>query len=537
MKEHSPHKWWQNGIIYQIYPRSFQDSNGDGIGDLNGIVARLDYLRWLGVDAIWISPIYPSPMADFGYDVADYTDIHPMFGDLADFDRLVDEAHDRDIKVLLDFVPNHTSDQHPWFVEARSSRENPKRDWYIWRDPAPGGGPPNNWISNFGGSAWELDETTGQYHYHAFLKEQPDLNWRNPEVRRAMLDVLRFWFERGVDGFRIDVLWHLIKDAAFTDNPPNPRYTQDMPPVFALLQTHTTDRPEVFEIVAEMRRIADGYGERVLIGEIYLPIERLVAYYGHEGEGAHLPFNFHLLLTRWTAPALAALIEKYEAALPAHGWPNWVLSNHDRPRVASRVGAENARLAAMLLLTLRGTPTLYYGDELGMQDGVISPEQVQDPLEKRVAGFGIGRDPARTPMQWDGTPNAGFSKAAPWLPVSADYETVNVVAERGDPTSTLSLYRALIDLRRVEKALSVGAYRSEHDGEDTLMYTRSHDDSTWLVALNFAGGSRRVELPMGFTRVDIALSTLLDRSGVHKDAIELRPCEGVVGRVVPSDEM
>jgi alpha-glucosidase len=530
--EHSARKWWQKGAIYQIYPRSFQDSNGDGIGDLNGIISRLDYLQWLGIDAIWISPIYPSPMADFGYDVADYTDIHPMFGTLADFDRLVGEAHRRDLKVILDFVPNHTSDQHPWFVESRASRENAKRDWYIWRDPAQDGGPPNNWISNFGGSAWEFDEATGQYFYHAFLPEQPDLNWRNPDVREAMYDVLRFWFDRGVDGFRIDVLWHLIKDDAFTDNPPNPRFKEGMAPVWSLLQTYTTDRPEVFEIVADMRRIADSYGDRVLIGEIYLPIDRLVAYYGQNGDGAHLPFNFHLLLTRWTAPALHALIEKYEGALPAGGWPNWVLSNHDRPRVASRVGPEKARIAAMLLLSLRGTPTLYYGDELGMEDGVIAPGQVQDPLERRVPGFGIGRDPARTPMRWDSSENAGFSAAPPWLPVAADYVASNVEAQRGDPASILSLYKELLRLRRAEKALSVGAYRSEHADDDTLVFSRSHDGVTWLAAFNFAAEKRTVQLPGANPAVEIALSTLMDRAGVESDYVELRPYEAVLGRLI-----
>ena len=277
-------------MIYQIYPRSFQDTNGDGIGDLKGIERRLDYLAGLGVDAIWISPIYPSPMADFGYDVADYCDVDPRFGTLADFDSLLAQAHARGLKVLLDFVPNHTSDRHPWFVESRASRDNPKRDWYIWRDPAPDGGPPNNWISDFGGSAWEWDEATGQYYYHAFLKEQPDLNWRNPAVQAAMYDVMRFWFDRGVDGFRIDVLWHLVKAADFPDNPPNPAYQPAMGDMHRVLQLHSTDQPEVHEIAADMRAIADRYGasgrgERVLIGEIYLPVDRLMDYYGRERAG------------------------------------------------------------------------------------------------------------------------------------------------------------------------------------------------------------------------------------------------------------
>jgi alpha-glucosidase len=311
--------WWKRGIVYQIYPRSFQDSNGDGIGDLKGIRQRLDYLAWLGVDAIWISPIYTSPMADFGYDVADYCGIDPIFGTIEDFDRLVEDAHARGLKLILDFVPNHTSDRHPWFAESRSSRTDPKRDWYIWRDAAPDGSPPNNWISNFGGPAWEWDEATGQYYHHAFLKEQPDLNWRNPEVRSAMYDALRFWLDRGVDGFRVDVIWHLIKDAAFRDNPPNPAYQPNQAEINRFLQVHSADQPEVHEVVSEMRRVLEEYPERVLIGEIYLPLERLVAYYGQDLAGAHLPFNFQLIHTAWNAREIAALIDEYEAAVPAGG--------------------------------------------------------------------------------------------------------------------------------------------------------------------------------------------------------------------------
>ena len=281
--------WWQHAVIYEIYPRSFQDSNGDGVGDLNGIIRRLDYLVVLGVDAIWISPIYPSPMADFGYDVADYCDIHPIFGTMEDFDRLLQEAHRRGLKVILDFVPNHTSDRHPWFLESRSSRDNAKRDWYIWRDK------PNNWLSNFGGSAWEYDEKTGQYYLHLFLKEQPDLNWRNPAVKAAMFDVLRFWLRKGVDGFRVDVMWMMIKDDQFRDNPPNPGYRVGLPPHTRLLPVYNSDRPEIHDLVAEMRAVVDEFADRVLIGEIYLPVPQLMTYYGQDLRGANLPFNFQLL--------------------------------------------------------------------------------------------------------------------------------------------------------------------------------------------------------------------------------------------------
>ena len=352
-------------------------------------------------------------MVDFGYDVADYCDIDPCFGTLADFDDLLMQAHRRGLKVLLDFVPNHTSDQHPWFVESRAAKDNQKRDWYIWRDAAADGGPPNNWISDFGGSAWQWDEITGQYYYHAFLKEQPDLNWRHPDVQAAMYDVMRFWFDRGVDGFRIDVLWHMLKAADFPDNPPNPDYRPGMGEMHRLLQRHSTDQPEVHSIAAAMRDIADSYGarglgERVLIGEIYLPVDRLMHYYGRERPGVHLPFNFQLIDMPWDARTLAAAITNYEAALPVAGWPNWVLGNHDRPRVATRLGQAQARVAAVLLLTLRGTPTLYYGDELGLSDVMIEPSQVRDPRELREPGLALGRDPVRTPMPWDGNEQCGF---------------------------------------------------------------------------------------------------------------------------------
>nr|HAQ92995.1 alpha-amylase [Afipia sp.] len=411
MRENVP--WWKSGILYQIYPRSFQDSDGDGVGDLRGVIERLPYLRELGVDALWLSPIFPSPMEDFGYDISDYTGIDPLFGTLADFDALVAAAHDFGLKIVLDLVPNHTSDQHPWFIESRGSRDSAKRDWYIWRDPKGEGGPPNNWLSEFGGSTWEFDAHTGQYYYHAFLRSQPDLNWRNPEVRGAMHDVMRFWLRRGVDGFRVDVMWHLIKDDVLRDNPPNPDFVPGQQPYEQLIPLYSTDRPEVHDVVAELRQVIDEFDDRVLIGEIYLPPAKLVAYYGRNLAGAHLPFNFALISTPWNARAIAKLVDDYEAALPAGAWPNWVLGNHDRQRIASRLGTDQARVAAMLLLTLRGTPTLYYGDEIGMPQVAIAPDRVRDPWEKNVPGMGVGRDGCRTPMQWDETAYAGFSVREP----------------------------------------------------------------------------------------------------------------------------
>jgi glycosidase len=525
--------WWQTCVIYQIYPRSFQDTNDDGVGDLKGIEQRLDYLVGLGVEAIWISPIYPSPMVDFGYDVADYCDVDPRFGNLADFDDLLTQAHRQGLKVLLDFVPNHTSDQHPWFVESRSSQENQKRDWYIWRDPAADGGPPNNWISDFGGSAWEWDKITKQYYYHAFLKEQPDLNWRHPAVQAAMYDVMRFWFDRGVDGFRIDVLWHMLKAADFPDNPPNPAYRSEMGEMHRLLQLHSTDQPEVHGIAAEMREIADSYGakgqgDRVLIGEIYLPVDRLMHYYGGERPGVHLPFNFQLIDTPWEARSLAAAITSYEAALPPGGWPNWVLGNHDRPRVATRRGQAQARVAAVLLLTLRGTPTLYYGDELGLSDVAIEPSQVRDPRELREPGLALGRDPVRTPMPWDARENAGFTTANPWLPLNANWPTRNVARMTEESHSILTLYRRLLDLRRDCLALSIGDFVLLDVEDEILAYERRHDSERLIVALNLGGQPHRLPLPDWARGGRLLLSTLEDAVLAEDGSLLLRSNEGVV---------
>jgi alpha-glucosidase len=520
--------WWQRGVIYQVYPRSFQDENGDGVGDLAGITARLEYLTTLNVDAVWISPVYPSPMADFGYDVADYCAIAPVFGTLGDFDRLVARAHELGLKVLLDFVPNHSSDKHPWFTESRSSRDNPKRDWYLWRDPAPDGGPPNNWLSRMGGPAWEWDALTGQYYYHAFLREQPDLNWRNADVRTAMDCVLRFWLDRGVDGFRVDVLWLLIKDALFRDNPPNPGFKAGEPDHHRQLQTYTEDQPEVHDIVRSMRATLDEYGERVLIGEIYLPVPQLVSYYGPNGDGANMPFNFQLISAPWNAAEIARIVSEYDHALPSHAWPNWVLGNHDNPRVASRIGARQARVAAMLLLTLRGTPTLYYGDEIGMTDGAIPSDRVQDPAELRQPGIGQGRDPERTPMQWDGSPNAGFSSGVPWLPISGG-NFVNVVDQDGEASSMLMFYRRLLALRRSEPALVEGAIERVVAGANVLTYERRLGGDRFFIALNMAGMDAPVEVPQG----TVVVSTTEGHEGkrVAESGLLLAGDEGMVIRV------
>jgi alpha-glucosidase len=521
--------WWRDGIFYQIYPRSFQDSDGDGVGDLKGIIERLPYVRSLGVDAIWLSPIFPSPMADFGYDISDYAAIDPLFGTMADLGALVSAAHGAGLKLILDLVPNHTSDQHPWFIESRSSRRSPKRDWYLWRDPRPDGGTPNNWMSEFGGSAWQYDAGTGQYYYHAFLAQQPDLNWRNAQVRRAMYDAMRFWLRKGVDGFRVDVIWHLIKDEAFRDNPPNPNFRVGRPPHEKLLPLYTADQPEIHAVISEMRGVIDEFEDRVLIGEIYLPFEKLVTYYGKDLSGAHLPFNFALLSAAWNARGIEKIIAEYEGVMPQGAWPNWVLGNHDRPRVASRVGRDQARVAAMLLLTLRGTPTLYYGDEIGMHQVAIAPDQVQDPFEKNVPGIGVGRDGCRTPMQWDATDHAGFSVAQPWLPLPDDYVQENVANLGADRQSILNFYLALIDLRKRLPALVSGAYVPIAAKGDLLLYKRQDKEGSILIALNLGDAPISIASEtIGLSGV-IMLSTFMDRHGeAIGETLDLRGNEGVI---------
>ncbi|MEF2279979.1 alpha-amylase family glycosyl hydrolase [Deinococcus sp. YIM 134068] len=513
-------QWWQSGIIYQIYPRSFQDASGDGVGDLRGITARLPYVASLGVEAVWLSPIFTSPMRDFGYDVADYCDIDPLFGTLEDFDALVAEAKRLGLKVMLDFVPNHTSSDHAWFKEAQTGKDSAKRDWYVWRDPAGDGGPPNNWKSFFGGGAWTLDEVSGQYYLHQFLPSQPDLNWRNPEVRAAMADVLRFWMRRGVDGFRVDVIWLLAEDERFLDEPENPEWQPGQVEHNSLLHIYTQDQPETHTYIRELRQVLDEFStpehDRMMVGEIYLPVERLLPFAGtRDAPMVHLPFNFHLILMPWDAAQVRAFADMYDAACRAvHSWPNWVLGNHDQHRFKTRVGAAQYRVAQTLLLTLRGTPTVYYGDEIGM-------ENVPVPLEKMVDPAGLqqpdvpsaSRDPERTPMQWDATPNAGFAPAdaTPWLPLADDFERVNVQVQNDDPTSDLNYFRTLTGLRREHPALIGGDYRPLDSGHaDVFAFERTLGDERLTVLLNFGGEERQVgELARG----SVVLSSLNDTPG------------------------
>ena len=528
MTGHNHDRWWETGVVYQIYPRSFQDTNGDGVGDLAGIATRLEYLKsTLGVDAVWISPIFRSPMADFGYDVADYTDIDPLFGTLQDADDVIGVAHDLGLKVIIDWVPNHTSDQHPWFLESRSSRESPKRDWYVWKDPGPGGEPPNNWLSVFGGSAWKLDGETGRYYLHSFLVEQPDLNWRNPDVVLAMLDTLRFWLERGVDGFRVDVAHFMMKDPLFRDNPPasgSANLLKDQKEYDT--QDHLYDKahPDIFALHCKIRSVIDEYDDRFIVGEIHeSDWSKWAKYYGEDLTGLHMPFDFSLLWSPWDANEFRTRIEAQEAVIPEGAWGNHVLGNHDEARFATRFGPERVRSAAVLLLTLRGTPTMYYGEELGLIDCVVAPGMEQDPWGRTHPD--LNRDGCRSPMQWTLGPGMGFTTpdAEPWLPFADP--TTSVETQMDDPSSPLSLYRELLALRRARRELASGDFTMLDDNPDNVLsFARSLDGRSSYVAINFTEEEQPYTFPVEVTQL---LGTAGPRQGVLR-AITLEPNEAVV---------
>jgi alpha-glucosidase len=528
----SNHLWWRQAVFYQIYPLSFADSNGDGHGDLQGIVSKLDYLsETLGVDAIWISPFFKSPMRDWGYDVSDHCDVDPMFGNLADAEQLIAEAHERGLKVIIDYVLNHTSDQHPWFLESSSSKDNPKRDWYVWRDGRHGG-PPNNWVSVFSGPAWTYHEDTGQWYRHTYLSEQPDLNWRNPEVVEAMMGVARFWMDLGVDGFRVDAAHQMMKDPDERDNPPAPsdypRPWKDMGEYDEYIHLYDFGHPDVHEAHRRFREVVDSYERDVVtVGEIHIfDLPEWASYYGEHLDQLHMPFNFHLMASEWNVPSLRGTIEAVLWNVPVGGWTNWTLGNHDEIRLASRLPSGHDRLAALLLLTLRGSPFLYYGDELGMHESKIADELQLDPWGRRVAT--LSRDGARTPMHWSGEPNAGFSVngSVPWLPIGDDHETVNVQTQLDDPGSTLNMYRRLLALRSESVALRLGSFLAHPASTDEiLVYRREADHQTMTVALNFSRRSQSVSLRRG----RVVFSTLdPDRDEAFKDGLELAPLEGVV---------
>ncbi|WP_314957659.1 alpha-amylase family glycosyl hydrolase [Bradyrhizobium cosmicum] len=483
--------WWKSAVIYELAPISFQDSNGDGKGDLPGLLSRIEYLTWLGVDAVWLTPIYKSPFRDFGYDISDFQTIDPAFGSLEDMDRLIARLHELGIKLILDLVPNHSSDDHAWFVESRASRDNPKADWYVWAEPAETGAPPNNWLSRFGGSAWEWCEARGQYYYHSFLAEQPDLNWRNPDVRAAIAGVMRFWLDRGVDGFRVDASAVLIKDPLLRDNPPAPE-GQTKPPPQRLMPVFTDDRPETMQCIEFIREVIDRYESRLLCGEVQGKTDRIGHFYGTERPRLHLPLNFALLDCRWDVLDLQATIDAYLNALPEGGWPVWVIGGHDKQRIASKIGQAAMRTLAMLLLTMKGTPFFFMGDEIGRERVHIPGDRIDDPFEKLVKGYGLCRDPERAPMRWDDSPTGGFTTGEPWLPLEADGAR-NADHQRSDERSILHLFRSLISVRRAYPALQRGAYHPVRARNDILAYRRALDQSELLIVLNIATEPRKFE--------------------------------------------
>jgi alpha-glucosidase len=514
--------WWQQGAIYQIYPRSFGDSDGDGVGDLRGILAHLDYLSDLGVTAVWLSPIFPSPMADFGYDVSDYCDIDPIFGSLADMDALVAGCHSRGIKIVLDWVLNHTSDLHPWFLASRSGGDDPRRDWYVWRDGAPGGGPPNNWNSAFAavGPAWTLDHASGQWYLHSFLPRQPDLNWDNPQVEAAMHEVLRFWLDREIDGFRLDAVHRLAKDPQLRDNVPGQR-------------RYDEDWDSMPERLRGIRRVVDSYPNRMLVGELYLlDLVRFVGYL-NTGDQLHLAHNFVFIQLPWSATAYRASIDEFETLSAEHTWPAWFLANHDLPRVASRFdtdgqGAARARAVGLMLYALRGTPFIYQGEELGLPDAVIPPDRIVDV---------DGRDPQRAPIPWQppsvAGPGAGFTTGTPWLPLIGNAETLCAQHQADDPHSTLTLFRRLAALRAQTPALQGGAQRLLDTGPDILAWIREDPQDRLLAAVNFAARSVALPLPDTDGHGTLVLSTNPDHApnAPARRSITLNPSEAVLLRI------
>lgn len=526
---------WSKAIIYQIYPRSFKDSNNDGIGDLKGITQKIDYLADLGINTIWISPMYKSPMIDFGYDVSDYYKIDPIFGCLKDFDLLAKQAHRRKIKIIMDFIPSHTSTLYSWFLESRSSKDNPKRDWYIWKDGKSNESPPNNWLSVFGGSRWKLDKKTNQYYLHTFLTEQADLNWRNKEVKEAMLGILKFWLERGVDGFRVDAFDHIYKDKRFLDEPPNPKYRRGVDdPYDSQLHIYTKSQPGLHGLIKTFSSILKQYGEKFMITESYVDLETLIRFY-KAGDILHAPFNFQFILLPWGTSHYKQFIDQFDKAVGKNYLPTYVLGNHDRSRVATRVGYLGAQTAAMLQLTLRGIPTIYYGEEIGMIDGIIPAEKIQDPFEKNVPGKGLGRDPERTPMQWNSKKNAGFSNAEPWLPISNNYKKTNVETQSNNPTSMLNLYKKLIRYRQKSKALLFGTYKSlDIKNEEVFAYTRDFNKDRLLILLNFSDRKQIVSLTdRHYAR--LVCNTYLDKEKnllTDLTSVTLRPYEGYLLEVL-----
>ena len=520
-------------MIYQIYPRSFKDTQGTGVGDLRGIIEKLDHLAGrpdsLGVTAIWISPIYVSPMADFGYDVADYCDVDPIFGNIQDIKDLLTEAHARQIKVLLDFVPNHSSDQHPWFAASKVDLVNEKRDWYIWRDAKADGSPPNNWLSVFGGSAWELSEQTNQYYLHSFLAEQPDLNWENPEVREAMKSAMRFWLDLGVDGFRVDAVDWISKDPALRDDPIDTDAVDKIPGYDhkSLVHLYSRDGPRLFDRLKEMADVLNEYKDRYMITEAHPEtddkIDGYLEYYKSVDFHISAPFNFESIDLLWDSTKFRNFVDTFQAAMEPGYTPIYTLGNHDESRVASRIGTSAARTAAMMLLTLPGIAFVYYGDELGMTDTPVTKKDLRDPF----IGRGSGRDPQRTPMQWDTSPNAGFTTGRPWLPIAPDYSMINVAVESQSDASYLNLYKRLIKYRSESSVLRYGSYKPMDLPRSVFGYSRKLDSDTLIVLLNFSDHPQPIIVKD--TIGTVQLSTNLDRVETAFDGrVTLAANEGLV---------
>ncbi|CAN5576021.1 alpha-amylase family glycosyl hydrolase [soil metagenome] len=522
--------WWRDGVLYQIYPRSFADSNGDGIGDLRGIIDHLDHLQWLGIDGVWISPVMPSPNKDWGYDVSDYTGVHPDLGTLEDVDALVEEASKRDIAIIFDIVPNHTSDQHEWFQDALSSTDSRYRSFYVWADPKRDGSAPNNWISVFGGEpAWELDEASGQYYLHNFLKHQPDLDWWNEEVREKFDDILRFWFDRGVAGFRIDVAHALVKDRELRDNLPATDDDHDRVRSLGQRSEYNMNRPEVHDVLRRWRKLCDTYDpKRILVGETFvMDLQEMARYYGDGEDELNLAFNFPFALSDFDVAILRGIVEATDELIPPQGWPVWTASNHDVGRFSTRWCGDDpgkVKCILMLLMTVRGTPFLYYGDEIGMPETKLSREQLKDPVGLRDSNERPGRDPCRTPMHWTAGPGAGFTdpSATPWLPLG-NADACNVADQRKDPASVLSFCRNLIALRREAPELRRASYEPIGEAGPPWAWRRG---KRWVVALNLSDDSATLDDAPGGT---VALSTVHDHTGERVDApLQLAPWEGVI---------
>ncbi|MFY0650842.1 MAG: alpha-glucosidase [Cyclobacteriaceae bacterium] len=523
--------WWKHGVIYHVYTKSFYDSNGDGIGDLQGIIQKLDYIASLGVDAIWLSPIYESPMQDSGYDVSDYKSINSVFGTISDFKELLFECHARDIRVIMDMIMNHTSIEHPWFKKSRSSKHHPKRNWYIWKE-GKNGGPPNNWKSVFGGSSWQYDETTGQYYLHSFLKEQPDLNWRNKQLRNAFFKEIKYWLDLGVDGFRLDAINMIGKDKRFRNNPG----------ILGLLNLGNKllnrNAPRSHKIVRKLRELIDSYDDKMIVGEIFAPppgnATVAASYLGDGKNQLHMAFDFTLIFKRWSASHYYSAIENWYKQIPKKGWPSFVFSNHDLFRSKNRLGVgkdkeEKTKIMAVLLLTLRGTPFLYYGEELGMENIKLSKKHIVDPLGKKYWPLFAGRDIARSPMQWTDERYAGFSTSEPWLPVHKNFEDINLKTLEADQDSILNLYKKLIALRKEYPSLSMGDWKPIIKGENGLIsYYRIYQNRKIQIILNFTSQKKKYQNGKEVFWKILLSSKRSTYEEVDSKNFEILPYEGVI---------